>query len=168
MADTAVEDVVEIEEPVVEPKIGEVYIGERRYTGELDADGNVEIISKVKCGFCMTGHHTTCVVKSSPYWGKVWVCPCGCDKSLVVKPKPSKDWFSKYKAPFTAVTDGDGKKKRKAIATNTSYVAPKVVEHVPYVPPKPRDARVDALVNEMLEDVRATEEFQAEKEKWSE
>jgi hypothetical protein len=127
-------------------------------------EGNVEILSKVNCGFCMTGHHTSCCIRTSPYYNKIWICPCDCDKSLVVKPKPVKDWWSKYRSPFKKVESGTTKSRKKT-ATNIPYT-PSTTTHVPYVPPKPRDKRVDALAAEMLEDVRAHEDFQKEKEKW--
>lgn len=130
----------------------------------MSTEANVEVISKVNCGFCMTGNHTSCCIKTSPFWSKIWVCPCECDKSLVVKPKPNKDWFSKYREPFNKVTS-EGKKKKAA--TNISapvFSAPPK----PYVPPKPRNSAIDALANEMLDDVRESDEIKAEKEKWGE
>lgn len=136
-------------------------------TDTVSTDANVEILSKVNCGFCMTGHHTNCTIRTSPWYGKIWICPCECDKSLVEKPKPVKDWYNRYRAPFKKVTEGETKRKRKSTATNISYRgSAKSVTPAPYVPPKPRDSRVDALASEMLEDVRSHEDFLKEKEKW--
>jgi hypothetical protein len=128
---------------------------------DYSSGGVVEVLSSRQCGFCMVGNHTGCCIKTSPFWGKSWVCPCECDKSLVVKRKVDLSWVDKYRGPFK---DPDTKKP-KSTTTNISS-APSTATKITRVPAKPRDKRVDALATEMLEDVRKSDDYQKEKEKW--
>ncbi len=125
-------------------------------------DAVVEILSNRVCGFCLLGTHINCCIRTTPFYNKVWVCPCDCDKSVVVKPKGPGDWWKKYSKENYPRTE----KKKRTTATNNpstvTYVAPKPAPRKP----APRDARVDALASEMLDDVRTHEEFKKEKEKW--
>jgi hypothetical protein len=41
-----------------------------------------------KCGFCLTSNHSQCCVETSPWYGRVWTCGCGCEKGTK-KPKKS-------------------------------------------------------------------------------
>ena len=40
------------------------------------------IITKHPCGFCMSGDHKQCR-HELPYYEKLWICPCHCNKGWV-------------------------------------------------------------------------------------